>query len=150
MPSGVRVRPSPSSFRAARGLAMGVLLLGSAAGFAQTGLAPASPSAPSPAASADAVPGRLRPTARVTAPTDALRSLHLDNATPEGRVTPQLRIPLGKKGDAPVVQRRPTDTGLTSSAPSGLIGDAAARCDAERSEQLRLKCRDQLARQSPR
>ncbi len=117
--------------------------------LAQTGLAPASPSAPSPASAAQDVPGRLRPTPKVTAPSDAQRSLQLNNPQPEGRVTPQIRIPIGKKDDAPVLQRRPTDTGSTTPANGG-VGDAAAQCQAQRGEQARAKCRGQLAAQGSR
>ncbi len=146
-------RHSPPTFPRAlvslKRLAGGVLLAGCATGFAQTGLAPASPSVPSPAASANDVPGRLRPTPKVTSPSDAQRSLNLNNPQPEGRVTPQLRIPLGKKDDAPILQRRPTDSG-TATPTNGVVGEAAAQCDAQRGEQVRAKCRDQLARQGSR
>lgn len=141
-------RPSASRLVATLATGLGTLALGTAV-FAQTGLAPASPTAPSTAPAAQDVPGRLRATPKVTAPSDAQRSLQLNNPQPEGRVTPQIRIPLGKKSDAPVLQRRPTDTGSATPA-NGMVDDAAAQCEAQRGEQVRAKCRDQLARQSPR
>ena len=65
---------------------------------------------------------------------------------PERRVTPQISIPLGRKPPPPAPESRPTPTGNAASA--GADGDAAARCEARRGEQVRAKCRDQLARQA--
>lgn len=101
-----------------------------------------------PAASApsitDALPDR-RPVDR-TRPTNAQQSMDAAIGLPEGKITPQIRIPIGSK---PVPQtlelpvRKPN-----AAAPSTPSGDAAARCEAQRGEQVRAKCRDRLARES--
>ncbi len=125
-------------------------LLAAGTAQAQTGLAPPSEAAPSPSASAPGVAPPARPTPRVTSPSDAQRSLELNNPQPEGKVTPQLRIPLGKKGDTPIFQRRGKPDGGAPPPSSATIDDSAARCDAQRGEQARTKCRDELSRQLPK
>ena len=81
-----------------------------------------------------------RQPANSTRPTDALRSMDATTGQPEGRVTPQIRIPLGTK---PPVARTPS--AAEANTPGG---DAAARCEAQRGEQVRARCRDRLARES--
>jgi hypothetical protein len=63
-------------------------------------------------------------------------------------VTPQLRIPLGRKPAPAIAGSGPQPTGNAASSPAA--GDAAARCEAMRAEQMRVKCLDQLARDSRR
>lgn len=126
-------------------VAAGLALAAPVVVLAQTGLAPAMPSADA-AASASApsplTPGPARrPTPRVTSPSDASRSLDLNNPQPEGKVTPQLRIPLGKKGDTPLFQRRRPDTATAPDANS--VNESAARCDALTDPQARAGCRAQ-------
>lgn len=58
-------------------------------------------------------------------------------------VTPQLRIPIGRKPPAATAASGPVARGNAASSP--IMGDAAARCEAMRAEQMRLKCLDQLA-----
>ena len=130
--------------------ACGLLALTAAGTLAQTGIAPAAPTTPAAAASSAEGPALSRPTPRLSSPSDAQRSLNLNNPQPEGRVTPQIRIPIGKKPDAPVLQRRPTDTSSSVSPGGGGVDDAVARCESQRGEQARVKCRDQLARQGTR
>lgn len=78
----------------------------------------------------------------MTSPSDASRSLDLNNPQPEGKVTPQLRLPLGKKGDAPIFQRRRPDA---ATAPAtNTVNEGAARCDAQTDPQARAGCRSQL------
>ena len=109
--------------------------------------APAQPgaSAPLPAASA---PAPVKPGPRLQTPLEAL-----DSATPPGElrpehpVTPQVRIPLGKKPPAPS-KSPPAAPRPASAASAGDIDEAAARCEAQRGEQVRAKCRDELARQA--
>lgn len=63
-------------------------------------------------------------------------------------VTPQLRIPIGKKPPAAPSSSGTRPTGNAASSP--ILGDAAARCEAMRAEQMRLKCLDQLSREANR
>jgi hypothetical protein len=94
-----------------------------------------------------ALPGPVRrpPAARPPPPLGSDPS----NQTGLGQpVTPQVRIPLGRKP-------APTSTGTVShpagnAASSPVMGDAAARCEAMRGEQSRLKCLDQLQRDANR
>ena len=88
-----------------------------------------------------------RQPANSTRPTDALRSMDTTTGQPEGRVTPQIRIPLGAKPPVPqpVEPRARTPSAAEANTPGG---DAAARCEAQRGEQVRARCRDRLARES--
>jgi hypothetical protein len=76
-----------------------------------------------------------------------------DNATapgdirPEHPVTPQIRIPFGKKPPASS-KPEPTATRPGNAASAGSHEDAVAQCEAQRGEQVRAKCRDELARQA--
>ena len=107
--------------------------------------AQSSASAPLPAASSSA-PVRSGP--RLLTPTEMR-----DNATPPGElrpehpVTPQVRIPLGKKPPEPS-KSQPAAPRPGDAASAGSIDDEAARCEAQRGEQVRAKCRDELARQA--
>jgi hypothetical protein len=66
---------------------------------------------------------------------------------PERPVTPQVSIPFGKRpspqltSEAKVVRRG-------NAASAGGIDDAAARCEAQMGEQVRVKCRDKIAREA--
>jgi len=111
---------------------------------------PADPPA-SAAAAASAVPyilpGPVRrpPAARPPPP------LGSDPANQPGLgqpVTPQLRVPLGRKPPPATPGSGPMPTGNAASSP--VVGEAAARCEAMRAEQMRLKCLDQLAREANR
>ena len=85
---------------------------------------------------------------RVLSPTEMR-----DNATPPGElrpehpVTPQVRIPLARKPPAPLTPPQPAAPRPVSAASAGGIDDEAARCEALRGEQVRAKCRDELAHQ---
>ena len=104
---------------------------------AQTGAPARLPAIPSPAPAASGP--------RLLSPLEMR-----DNATPPGElrpehpVTPQVRIPLGKKPPAP----DPAASRPGSAASAGSVDDQAARCEALRGEQVRAKCRDELARQA--
>ena len=104
---------------------------------------PASPGASAPS-TIEVAPDR-EPANR-TRPTDALRSMDAATGLPEGKVTPQIRIPLGPR-PAPqtLTPRARTPSAAASNTPGG---DAAARCEAQRGEQVRARCRDRLARES--
>ena len=111
---------------------------------------PADPAASAPpAASAvpSTLPGPVRrpPAARPPPP------LGSDPANQPGLgqpVTPQLRVPLGRKPQPAAAGSGPRAAGNAASSP--VVGDAAARCEAMRAEQMRLKCLDQLAREANR
>ena len=111
---------------------------------------PADPAASAPAA-ASAVPNNLPgpvrrpPAARPPPPLGADPA----NQTGLGQpATPQLRIPLGRKPPPATVESGARPTGNAASSP--VVGDAAARCEAMRAEQMRLKCLDGLARDANR
>ena len=110
---------------------------------------PVDPATSAPAASAAPnvlpVPVRRPPAARPPPP------LGTDPSTQPGLgqpVTPQLRIPFGRKPPPANPGPGPRPTGNAASSP--VVGDAAARCEAMRAEQMRLKCLDQLAREANR
>ena len=107
---------------------------------------PASPAASAPSTT-DVLPNR--PPVHSPRPTDALRSMDPATGQPEGKVTPQIRIPLGPKpAPRPLEPRVRLPNGGTSSTPSTPSEDAAARCESQRGEQVRARCRDRLARES--
>ena len=129
---------------AAGAVAIAALLVGGAA-IAQ----PIDPAASAPAVSAtpSALPGPVRRPPAATPPPP----LGTDPSTQPGLgkpVTPQVRIPLGKKAAPAIAGPGPRPTGNAASGPA--TGDAAARCEAMRGEQMRLKCLDQLAREANR
>ena len=104
-------------------------------------------SAPSAAAAPNVLPGPVRrPSAAKPPP-----PLGTDPSTQPGLghpVTPQVRIPFGKKPPPTTAGSDPRPTGNAASSP--VMGDAAARCEAMRGEQMRLKCLDQLSRDANR
>ena len=122
--------------------AASVLAIGTSAAIAQ-------PAAPLPLAAASA------PTAPLPGPRLLTPAQSRDRAAPPGDlrlehpVTPQIRIPLGKTPPAP---SKPAPHAVRQSpvAPAGGIDDAAARCEARQGEQVRAKCRDQLAHEARR
>ena len=129
---------------ACNAMVIAALLMGGAA-IAQ----PIDPAASAPAVSATPSPSqgpvRRPPAAKPPPP------LGTDPSTQPGLgqpVTPQVRIPLGKKAAPAIAGPGPRPTGNAASSP--VTGDAAARCEAMRGEQIRLKCLDQLARESNR
>ena len=104
---------------------------------------PTSPIASTPP-TIEVAPDR-EPANRAT-PSDALRSMDPATGQHDGKVTPQIRIPLGPKpAPQPLEPRARTPNAAASNTPSG---DAAARCEALRGEQVRARCRDRLARES--
>lgn len=79
-------------------------------------------------------------------PTDAQRSMDAATGLPAGKVTPQIRIPLGPKPAPQSVEPRVRTP--STAVPNTSSGDAAARCESQRGEQVRARCRDRLARES--
>jgi len=106
-------------------------------------MAQTSASAPLPAAS----PARpLKAGPRLPTPTEMSdSSLPPGALRPEHPVTPQVSIPLGQKRVAPL--KPPSRAPLPDNAASA-IEDEVARCESQRGEQVRAKCRDELARQA--
>jgi hypothetical protein len=110
---------------------------------------PVDPAASAPVASAapNALPGPVRRPPALKPPPP----LGTDPSTQPGLgqpVTPQLRIPFGRKPPPAIAGSGPHPTGNAASSP--VVGDAAARCEAMRAEQARLKCLDELAREANR
>ena len=64
---------------------------------------------------------------------------------PERPVTPQISVPLGRRDRSERDAQRRDARGRGDAATTP--GDAVARCEAQRGEQVRAKCRDDLARQ---
>lgn len=64
---------------------------------------------------------------------------------PERPVTPQISVPLGRRDRVLRDEQRRDARGRGDAGVNP--GDAAARCEAQRGEQVRAKCRDDLARQ---
>jgi len=135
------------SARAARATVFAAACLAvSGAAIAQ----PADPAASTPAA-ASAVPNILPGPVRRPPAAKPPPPLGADPANQSGLgqpVTPQLRIPLGRKPPPANAGSGSRPTGNAASSP--VLGDAAARCEAMRAEQMRLKCLDQLARDAQR
>lgn len=112
-------------------------------------VASAQSDAPPPLAAASA-PSALKPGPRLLTPAQSR-----DSASPPGEirpahpVTPQISIPFGKKPPAPLKPaRHPLREG--SAASAGRVDDAAARCEARLGEQVRAKCRAELAHEAGR
>jgi hypothetical protein len=102
-----------------------------------------STSAPRLAASS---PAPVKAGPRLATPTEMSdSSLPPGALRPEHPVTPQVSIPLGKKRPAPPTS--PSRAPLPDNAASA-VEDEVARCEAQRGEQVRAKCRDELARQA--
>ena len=135
-PDSVQIQTARTAGAAAIAVALAVGGVAAGAATAQ----PIDPAASTAAASAAAngLPGPVRrpPAAKPPPP------LGTDPSTQPGLgqpVTPQLRIPLGRKPPPAVAGPGPRST-----------GDTAARCEAMRAEQMRVKCLDQLARDASR
>ena len=102
-----------------------------------------SASAPLPAASS---PAPVKAGPRLTTPTEMSdSSLPPGSLRPEHPVTPQVSIPLGKP--RPAAAKAPARAPLPDN-PASAAEDEVARCEAQRGEQVRAKCRDELARQA--
>ena len=125
--------------------------LGSAsAALAQPASAPdLSASAPGAPSSPAAPPAPVRKTGpRLLTPAESRDSATVPgDLRPERRVTPQISVPLGKRAPAPNEPASRPGRAAAAVLPAGDIDDAAARCEAQRGEQVRAKCRDELARQ---
>ena len=125
-----------------RCLPLAAALLLAASPLAAT--AQSSASAPVSAASAASA---AKPGPRLLTPGESR-----DSATPPGdlrperRVTPQISVPLGKTPPGPV--KSESRALRRGKAASGVIDDAAARCEAQSDEQARAKCRDTRAREA--
>ena len=119
-----------------------LLAFGASAAMAQA-------SAPVPVSAASALPA-AKPGPRLLTPAQS-RDIASPpgNLRPEHPVTPQFSIPLGKTPPAP---SKPAPHVLRGgpAASEGSVDDAAARCEARHGEQVRAKCRDQLAREAAR
>ena len=105
---------------------------------------------PPPAAPVASAPSSVRPGPRPMSPAE-VRDAAAPTADqrPEGQVTPQLSIPLGKTPPAPLkLPARAAERAAAASA--GRIDDGAARCEAATEAQLRASCRDTLARGASR
>ena len=98
------------------------------------------------AASAGLPTGPVGP--RLLTPTESRnRASPPGELRPERPVTPQISIPFGKKPPPPTrPDPRAPHPGNAASASSA--DDAVARCEAERGEQVRAKCRDRLAHEA--
>ncbi|MEI7463750.1 MAG: hypothetical protein WCJ87_00165 [Burkholderiales bacterium] len=68
-----------------------------------------------------------------------------DNARPEGTITPQINIPLGKKPTTPQKPERGSDP-LSRRPPPPAIDDSAARCSALVDAAERASCFDRHSR----
>ena len=104
-------------------------------------------SAPASLSGASAPPAP-KPALRPMTPVEKSRTA-APELRPERPVVPQLNIPLGKKSQ-PSQSSEPTAPRSRSAASSAVIGDAAARCEAELSERVRATCRDRLAHEAKR
>jgi hypothetical protein len=102
-----------------------------------------SASAPSVNASA---PLATKPRPRLLTPAELRESATVPGELrPRGEgTTPQLSVPLVK---SPAVAPKPRVVRPGKTAASGGINDAVARCEAQSDEQVRAKCRADLARQ---
>ena len=65
---------------------------------------------------------------------------------PDRPVVPQIRVPFDR---APPVSTASAPRRSGGAAPPGPIGDAAASCEAQPSDQQRASCRKQLAQAKP-
>ena len=101
--------------------------------------------APAPMPSASAAPA-AKPGPRPMTPAEVRDSAApTGDLRPEGQVTPQISVPLGKPFPTPPKPTSPAVRPATA-ASSGGINDAVARCEAQADEAARAKCRDSLAR----
>ena len=101
--------------------------------------------APAPMPSASVAPA-AKPGPRPMTPAEVRDSAApTGDLRPEGQVTPQISVPLGKAFPAQPKPAAPAVRPATA-ASSGGINDAVARCEAQVDEAARAKCRDNLAR----
>ena len=140
---------SVGAVRAVRAVLIGIT---AAAALLAAGAAAAQPTDPA-ASTPDITPGpkalpgpvRRPPAAKPPPPLGADPSTQTGLGQP---VTPQVRIPLGRKAATASTGTVTHPSGNAASSP--VVGDAAARCEAMRGEQMRLKCLDQLQRDANR
>ena len=121
--------------------------LGAAAVLAAVAMscAMAQTSAPPPSMTASAAPVS-KPEKKALTPAESRDSATAPgDLRPEGRVTPQVSIPLNKAGQVPPKSLLNPPPRATV-APSGGIDDAAARCGALADAQARDQCREKLKR----
>jgi hypothetical protein len=112
-----------------------------AAVLAQADLTPAAASASAPAG---------KPGPRLLTPEEKRDNVSPpDNARPEGTVTPQINIPLGKKSTTPQKPERRRDP-LSRRPPPAAIDDGSARCSALVDAAERARCVDRHSREHAR
>jgi hypothetical protein len=68
---------------------------------------------------------------------------------PDRPVVPQLSIPLGRTPESDKAKAPRAAARGSTGASAVLIGDAVARCEAERDAKVRAECRDRLAHEMP-
>ena len=107
--------------------------------LAQEPVAPPASAASAASAPPPPKPPEPKPGPRVLSPAESRENGNSEDLRPERPVTPQIRIPLGK---TPPGSAKPLTPGMKR---NGGIDDAAARCEAQAGEQVRVKCRDKLA-----
>lgn len=131
-----------------------VLAAAPAVGMGQAGApAMAQAGAPAPASAASVpmpIPATPKAGPRLLTPAESRDSATAPGELrPERRVTPQINVPLGRRTTpADDAEKRPPRASPAPAPATGNIDDAAARCEAQRGEQVRAKCRDDLARQN--
>lgn len=130
----------------------GAWALAAAPGFASA-QATTQVTPPAPASTASVpmpVPAAPKTGPRLLSPAEARDSATAPGELrPERRVTPQISVPLGRRTPSDDdAEKRPQPARAKPLPASGKIDDAAARCEAQRGEQVRAKCRDDLARQN--
>ena len=99
--------------------------------------------------------GASAPAAALPGPRTLSPAEKRDNATPpdesrpEGRVVPQISIPLGKSLPATSKPTLPTLRPPRPAAAASSVGvnDAVARCEAQADEATRARCRKRLSHQ---
>jgi hypothetical protein len=131
---------------AALAIAASSLLLPAAAMAQASAPAPLAAASANTSAATAAPPIKLGP--RLLTPAETR-----DNASaagdvrPERPVTPQVSIPFGK-APPPAQPGHVRVARPGNVASSGGVDDAAARCEAQSGEQVRVKCRDKIAREA--
>ncbi|HZE91175.1 MAG TPA: alkaline phosphatase PhoX [Rhizobacter sp.] len=108
-------------------------------------MAQTSPPMPASAGSAPPRPMVVKPAPRPLTPIEMQNKAAMPgDLRPENPVTPQISIPFGKQ--PPAAHPAPAAQRASTAAASGAgVGDAAAKCEARKGEQVRVKCREQLA-----
>ncbi|MES2959387.1 MAG: hypothetical protein V4792_14445 [Pseudomonadota bacterium] len=103
--------------------------------LAQTAMTPV----PAPSAAAS-TPGTSRPAPRLQTPTELREgSSTPGDLRPEGKVTPQIVVPLRRATPPPTKAERAA-TRPVSAVSSPVIDDSAARCEAQVSKAARDQC----------